>query len=373
MTLRMTRFDRLGLAMLKRLDPERAHGLALAAVRLGLVPSPPKIALPRLRCKIAGLDLPNPVGLAAGLDKNAVALAGLARVGFGFIEAGAVTPRPQPGNPKPRLFRLEEEGAIINNFGFNSHGMEKVAPRLARFAGNAVVGLNLGANRDSRDLADYARVLTHCGAHVDFATVNVSCPNVDSMRALQQEEALLKVLERVMEARAALPRPIPIFLKISPDVGDSQLAAIAEIARQSGVAAIIATNTTKRRDGNLRAPHRDRPGGLSGRPLFAPSTRILAQLYQHTEGKIPLIGTGGVFSAADAYAKIRAGASAIQIYSALVYGGFAVLAQINRGLDASLAHDGLNSIAEAVGRDHEKFAEEPKLVFVSGGALPKPL
>ena len=351
----MTLSEKLGLALLHRVDPEVAHGLSIKALKLGLVPAPGPVTSPRLRTQLAGLDLPNPVGLAAGYDKNAEALAALARSGFGFVEVGAATPRPQPGNPKPRLFRLTEDRAAINRFGFNNDGMEAIAARLARRPKNAVIGLNLGANKDSADRAgDFARVLTCCGAHLDFATVNVSSPNTEKLRDLQGKAALTALLTGVMQARDALTQPIPVFLKIAPDLSEAELADIAEVAREVKLDAIIATNTTLARDG-LQSPQRGEAGGLSGAPLFEKSTRVLAQLSVLTEGAIPLIGVGGISSAEDAYAKIRAGASAVQLYTALVYRGMSLVPEIARGLDALLARDGFATVAEAVGTKREDW------------------
>ena len=345
----MSLLESLGLAALRRIDPETAHGLAIKALTSGLVPLPGPVTSPRLKTRIAGIDLPNPVGLAAGFDKNADALAQLPRAGFGFIELGATTPRAQPGNPRPRLFRLTEDRAAINRFGFNNLGMEAMEKRLATRPRNAVIGLNLGANKDSADRAeDFARVLAHCGRHLDFATVNVSSPNTEKRRDLQGAAALAALLAGVMEARNWLPRPIPVFLKIAPDLTMSELSEIADVAGQAGIDAIIATNTTLDRAG-LHSPHAAEKGGLSGAPLFEKSTRVLAQLSKLTDGQIPLIGVGGISSADQAYAKIRAGASAVQLYTALVYHGLSLVPQIAHGLDALLARDGFASVAEAVG------------------------
>ena len=345
----MSVIETMGMALMRRMDPEAAHGLALKALNMGLAPVPGVVTSDRLRATVAGLTLPNPVGLAAGFDKNATALAPLARAGFGFIEVGAATPHPQPGNPKPRLFRLTEDRAAINRFGFNNDGMEAIAARLATRPKGAIVGLNLGANKDSDDRsADFARVLSRCGAHVDFATVNVSSPNTENLRDLQGKAALEALLAGVMEARAALAVPIPVFLKIAPDLDSSEIEDIAGVALGSGLSGIIATNTTKSRDG-LQSAHRDEMGGLSGQPLFEMSTRVLARLSQLTEGKLPLIGVGGVGSAEQAYQKIRAGASAVQLYTALVYGGLSLAADIVRGLDHLLERDGYASVADAVG------------------------
>ncbi len=347
--------ERLGLALLHRCDPERAHGLSIAALKAGLVPLPGVTTSPRLRTTLAGLDLPNPVGLAAGFDKNAQALAPLSRAGFGFLEVGAATPRPQPGNPRPRLFRLTEDAAVINRFGFNNDGMEAIAARLAKRPAGGIVGLNLGANKDSADRAgDFAQVLARCGPHVDFATVNVSSPNTEKLRDLQGKAALSALLAGVMETRAALPRPIPVFLKIAPDLGEAELAEIAEVALASGLDAIIATNTTLSRDG-LKSPQAAQAGGLSGAPLFTKSTQVLARLSHLTEGRLPLVGVGGISSAEDAYAKIRAGASAVQLYSAMVYQGLSLVPRIVDGLERLLARDGFANVAEAVGTGRKEW------------------
>jgi dihydroorotate dehydrogenase len=345
----MSLLEQAGLRLLHRFDPETAHGMALSALRFGLAPTIGTVTSTRLRTTLAGMTLANPVGLAAGFDKNATALRPLSRAGFGFIEVGAATPRPQPGNPKPRLFRLTEDRAVINRFGFNNDGMTAIAARLAERPRDAVIGLNLGANKDSDNrAADFATVLATCAAHLDFATVNVSSPNTEKLRELQGKDALSALLAGVMETRNALDRPIPIFLKIAPDLSDSEIADVAEVALSSGIDGLIATNTTLDRDG-LTSAHRDEKGGLSGRPLFEKSTRVLAQLYGATEGRLPIIGVGGIASADDAYAKIRAGASAVQLYSALTYEGLSLVPKIAQGLDDLLKRDGFKTISEAVG------------------------
>lgn len=339
----------MALGALHLLEPEAAHHLSLLALRAGAVPLNGPITLPRLACDLAGMALPNPIGLAAGYDKNAVAIAPLTRAGFGFLEVGAATPRPQAGNPKPRLFRLAQDRAVINRFGFNNQGASVIAARLrARARGPVPVGLNLGANKDSADrAADFAAVLASCGAYVDFATVNVSSPNTEKLRDLQGPAALSALLARVMEARANLAKPIPIFLKIAPDLNKDDLAQIAEVALGAGIQGIIATNTTLAR-GELVSPHGGQAGGLSGAPLFETSTRVLAQLSQLTDGKLPLIGVGGISSAADAYAKILAGASAVQLYSGLVYQGLSLVKTIALGLDALLQKDGYTHLTQAI-------------------------
>lgn len=347
----MKLIERVGLGLLHRMDPERAHGLSLRALQAGLVPLPGTITCPRLATSLAGLSLPNPVGLAAGFDKNATVLAPLARSGFGFVEVGAATPLPQPGNAQPRLFRLTEDRAAINRFGFNNDGAQAIAARLAtRNKTTVPLGLNLGANKTSPDRsADFAAVLAICGAHIDFATVNVSSPNTEKLRDLQGAEALSALLARVMETREGLARRIPIFLKIAPDLNTDELAEISEVAVAAGVDAIIATNTTLSREG-LKSSHRNETGGLSGAPLFEKSTRVLAQLSKLTNGAMPLVGVGGISSAEQAYQKIRAGASAVQLYTALVYHGLSLAADVARGLDALLARDGFANVADACGK-----------------------
>ncbi|MDF1621126.1 quinone-dependent dihydroorotate dehydrogenase [Pseudothioclava nitratireducens] len=345
----MSILERAGLALFHQIDPETAHGLSLKALRSGLVSLPGPVTGARLKCQLAGLDLPNPVGLAAGFDKNAVALPQLMRAGFGFLEVGAATPRPQEGNPRPRLWRLKEDRAAINRFGFNNEGMEPITRRLAARPAGIPVGLNLGANKDSADrAADFARVLAHAGPHVDFATVNVSSPNTEKLRDLQGRAALEALLAGVIAARAELDRRVPVFLKIAPDLSTAELEEIAEVALSSGIDGVITTNTTLSREG-LKSAHRDQQGGLSGAPLFEKSTRVLAQMSHLTAGKLPLIGVGGISSADQAYEKIRAGASAVQLYTAMVYGGLSLAAEIARGLDALLARDGFASVSEAVG------------------------
>jgi len=347
----MKMLEQIGLRALKSFDSERAHGLALKALNMGLGPKSGPVTSPRLRTTIAGLDLPNPVGLAAGFDKNATALPALLQTGFGFLEVGAATPRPQPGNPKPRLFRLAEDQAAINRFGFNNDGMQAIAKRLAATPG--LIGLNLGANKDSDDRAgDFATVLTHCGAHVAFATVNVSSPNTEKLRDLQGKAALSALLDGVVKANAALAQPIPIFLKIAPDLSGDEIQDVAEVANAAGIAGLIATNTTLDRDG-LASEHKGEMGGLSGQPLFDKSTRVLAQLSTLTD--LPIIGVGGVGSAEQAYAKIQAGASAVQLYTALVYGGLSLASEIAHGLDNLLARDGFASVADAVGSNRNSW------------------
>lgn len=337
--------ERAGLRILRSIDPETAHELALKALNMGFAATPGPVTSDRLRVTLAGLDLPNPIGLAAGFDKNAQAITPLARAGFGFLEVGAATPLPQPGNPKPRLFRLAQDAAAINRFGFNNDGMEAICARIAARPFALPIGINLGANKTSPDrAADFATVMALMAKHVDFATVNVSSPNTEKLRDLQGAAALAALLEGVMQVRGTTP----VFLKIAPDLTDSEIADIAVVAKNAGVDAIIATNTTLARYG-LHSTHADEAGGLSGQPLFEKSTRVLARLSAQTD--IPLVGVGGVASGAQAYAKIRAGASAVQLYTGLVYGGLTLAARIAHDLDALLAKDGFANVAEACGTD----------------------
>lgn len=351
----MTLIERVGLAAFHRLDPERAHDLSLKALSTGLLPLPGPVTTPRLATQLAGLKLLNPVGLAAGYDKNAVAVPALMRAGFGFLEVGAATPRPQPGNPKPRLFRLTEDGAVINRFGFNNDGAERIAVRLANRPKGIPVGLNLGANKDSADRsADYASVLRTTNAAADFVTVNVSSPNTEKLRDLQGADALAALLASVLTAKGDLGLTCPVFLKVAPDLDGSEIGEVAEVARTSGIDGLIATNTTLDRTG-LRSGQGAEKGGLSGAPLFEKSTRVLAAFSKAMGPDIPIVGVGGISSAEDAYTKIKAGASAVQLYSAMVYQGLSLIPKIAHGLDRLLAQHGYSSIADAVGTDRDRW------------------
>lgn len=348
----MRLIENVGLRLMHRMDPERAHGLAIKALHMGLGPKRGPFTSDRLRTTVAGMDMPNPVGLAAGFDKNASVLHPLSRCGFGFLEAGAITPRAQAGNIKPRLFRLTKQRAAINRFGFNNKGMDLALARLT-VRPKGVIGLNLGANKDSEDrAADFSTVLAHCGEFLDFATVNVSSPNTESLRDLQGKAALAALLDGVMQTNAGLDNSIPIFLKIAPDLDLSELDDIAEVANTSGIAGIITTNTTLDRTG-LTGPYAREAGGLSGQPLFEKSTRVLAQMSTRTD--LPLIGVGGVSTPAQAYAKIRAGASAVQMYTGLVYGGISLADRVVRGLDKLLKKNGFDNVSDAVGTGRDEF------------------
>ncbi|TVQ59014.1 MAG: quinone-dependent dihydroorotate dehydrogenase [Rhodobacteraceae bacterium] len=339
--------ESLALGALRRLDPETAHGLALGALRAGLAPAPGPVTTKRLATTLFGLALPNPVGVAAGFDKNAEAVDATLAAGFGFVEVGAVTPRPQPGNPRPRLFRLEADRAAINRFGFNNDGLAAMAARLRARRRPGVVGVNLGANKDSADRpGDYVALIEGLAGLADFFTVNVSSPNTERLRDLQGRAALDALLAQAVAAAGETP----VAVKIAPDIDDAALADIAEVAVARGVAGIVATNTTLSREG-LRSPAAREAGGLSGRPLFHRSTEMVRRLRRLTAGRLQLVGVGGVDSAETAYAKIRAGADAVQLYTALVYGGVSLGARIAEGLDTLLARDGFAAVADAVGVD----------------------
>ena len=352
----MSALEYIGLKILHRFDPERAHGLSIQALKLGLAPlygGP--VTSARLATSMGGIALANPVGLAAGYDKNAQVLGPLSKAGFGFLELGAATPQPQMGNPKPRLFRLIQDHAVINRFGFNNQGIDAIAGRLGQTETSIPRGLNLGANKDSTDPTDdFGHVLSLAAQYIDFATINISSPNTEKLRDLQGKAALEDLLGRVNAANALLTWPIPIFLKIAPDLTDAEIQDIADLALASGLSAIICTNTTLSRHG-LNSIDRDQKGGLSGRPLFEKSTRVLAKMRAATAGKIDLVGVGGISSAKDAYAKVQAGACAVQLYSAMVYQGLSLVPKIALGMDQLLATDGIEQLTQAIGVSTEKW------------------
>lgn len=341
-------------------DAETAHGLTLAALKTGyslsLLPRAPADD-PILATTLAGLALPNPIGLAAGFDKDAEVPDAMLALGFGLVECGSVTPRPQPGNPKPRLFRLVEDEAVINRFGFNSKGAAFAHARLAARAGKpGIVGINLGANKDSADrTGDYVAGLRALAPLASYVTVNISSPNTPGLRALQDGAALAELIARVMDARGALP--VPVFIKVAPDQGADDWATIARACIDGRVDGLIVSNTTVARPA-LASRHADEAGGLSGAPLKPLALAALKRFRAETAGALPLIAVGGIASGADAYARIRAGASAVQLYSALVYQGPGLVARIKAELAACLRRDGFARVADAVGADcHDmKFA-----------------
>ncbi|MBC8267884.1 MAG: quinone-dependent dihydroorotate dehydrogenase [Rhodospirillaceae bacterium] len=348
---------RLAWPFIRLLDPETAHGLAIKALRRGLVAAQPSLKDPVLEQTLWGRAFANPVGLAAGFDKNADVIDAMLAQGFGFVEIGSVTPRPQPGNPRPRLFRLPAHEAIINRMGFNNDGLDVVAGRLEKRVRSGILGVNLGKNKDSTDAnADYVQGIARLAGFADYLVVNVSSPNTPGLRALQGREPLQALLEAALQARsrAVSENPPPLLLKIAPDLTDEDKSDIAEVALATGIDGLIATNTTIDRPQDLTHENASQSGGLSGRPLFEPSTRVLGQMYQLTGGRIPLIGVGGISSGADAYAKIRAGASLVQFYSAMVYHGPGRVQAIKRELAGLIKADGFTSITQAIGADQNK-------------------
>jgi len=340
---------------IRLLDPETAHGLAIRALQAGLVPRPTTFESPALEQSVWGLPFTNPVGLAAGFDKNAQVVDLMLKQGFGFAEIGSVTPRPQAGNPRPRLFRLPSDKAVINRMGLNNDGIEAVASRLEARARKGIVGVNLGKNKDTEEaISDYREGMLRLAPLADYLVINVSSPNTPGLRALQGREPLQALLEAVLQARreVAAENPPPLLLKIAPDLGDEDKSDIAQVALATGIDGMIATNTTIERPQSLSDANTRESGGLSGQPLFEPSTRVLSEMYKLTAGKIPLIGVGGIASGADAYAKIRAGATLVQFYSAMVYHGPARVQIIKRDLAGLLAADGFSRVSQAIGADH---------------------
>ena len=350
----------LARPLIHKMDAETAHRLTVAALAAApaLRPAPDD---PVLATEAFGLSFSNPVGLAAGFDKHAEAVDGALGLGFGFVEVGGVTPLPQPGNPKPRVFRLVEDAAVINRYGLNSDGMDAVAQRLAaRRARGGIVGVNLGANKESADRsADYAVLTRRLAPLTDFVTVNVSSPNTPGLRDLQAEAALDDLIARALDARdeaAAGGRPTPLLLKIAPDLTLPELDGMIAVARKRQIDGLIVSNTTIARPESLRSPSRGEAGGLSGKPLFTGSTRLLAEAFLRVERQFPLIGVGGIDSAETAFAKIRAGADLVQFYSAMVFHGPGLVRTIKAGLAAEARRAGLPKLAALVGRDAAAIA-----------------
>ena len=346
-------FD-LARPFLHSLDPERAHGLTIAALKAGVHPRQGSTDPESLRARVFGLDFPNPLGIAAGFDKNAEVPDAMLAIGFGFAEIGTVTPRPQSGNPKPRIFRLAKDGGAINRLGFNNEGHMAVHERLeARRRRPGILGVNIGANKDSDDMAaDYVEGLQAFHGLASYFTVNISSPNTPGLRGLQSKGLLDDLVVRLLAARAELTgegaAPTPLLIKIAPDLVDEELADIAAVCADRGIDGVIVSNTTLSRE-NLSDSNASEQGGLSGVPLFELSTRVLRDFRRETGAKIPLVGVGGVSSAATAYAKITAGASLVQLYTSLIYAGPALISDIKTGLKEALERDGFTSVEEAVG------------------------
>jgi dihydroorotate dehydrogenase len=356
-------FDRLAQPLLRALDPEDAHGLAIKLLKLAPLPPAPRDD-ERLALRVFGLNFPNPVGIAAGFDKNAEVPDALLRAGFGFVEVGTITPLPQPGNPRPRLFRLDADYGVINRLGFNSQGADAALKRLAlRADAGGIVGINVGANKESPDrVSDYVRLIERFASVASYLTVNISSPNTPGLRNLQQAGALDDLLARVVDARERVTRnagPTPVLLKIAPDLALGDLDDVVGIARARRVDGMIVGNTTVARPPNLRAENAKEAGGLSGRPLYALANRMLAETYVRVEDAFPLIGAGGVDSGATALGKIRAGASLVQVYSGLVFRGLKLVAEIKAALLEALDAEGQDDLKDFIGADAAAVTAEP--------------
>jgi len=351
---------KLAAPLLRWLSAESAHGLTVWGLKNGLVPAQPDFSHPSLEVKLWGLIFPNPIGLAAGFDKNAEVPDAMLTQGFGFVEAGTVTPRPQPGNPKPRLFRLVQDRAVINRMGFNNLGLDVFAANLSACRHQGIIGANIGKNKDTADAAlDYETGAKRLAALADYVVINVSSPNTPGLRALQGRKHLADLVTRTRYAMedgltGHKDRKPPLLLKIAPDLADEDLKDIANTALFGGLNGLIVSNTTIARPETLTSRHAKQSGGLSGQPLFDASTSTLRRMYSLTFGRVPIIGVGGVSSGLDAYLKIRAGASLVQLYSALVYQGPGLVTEIKQELVKLLARDGFNSVSQAVGADHKQ-------------------
>ena len=358
----MSYIEALAGPLLRRLAPETAHHLALRVLEAGGVGAPGIEPDPILATEVAGVAFPSPLGLAAGFDKDARAVPALGQIGFGHVEIGTVTPRPQPGNPRPRLFRLRAQEALINRLGFPSEGLEAVAARLANRPPDLVVGANVGCNRAATDpIEDITEGIMRLGSLVDYVCVNVSSPNTPGLRDLQTGSALDSLLERIRQTRSevedATGRPLPLFLKVAPDLTAPQVEDLAEQLIRQPVDGLSVSNTTIARPATLTGRHRGEAGGLSGRPLFEPSTRLLAALYRILPRSITLIGIGGISDATDAWRKIEAGAGLVQLYTGFVYQGTGLIQQIHTGLAKLIRDSGHASLAAAVGTGADAIGE----------------
>lgn len=352
----MSLYD-LAKPFLFSLSPERAHSLAIFALKNGLIPADKSLqSKDRIKQNIWGLSFPSPVGLAAGFDKNADVYQAMLKQGFGFVETGTVTPLPQSGNDRPRIFRLEEDCAVINRLGFNNKGLNYYIDRLKkRNTAMGIIGANIGANKNSKDpINDYVIGLKKVLGLADYFTINISSPNTPGLRALQGRDALDELLSKLKTVRkeAKLTKEPPLLLKIAPDLGLQECEDIAEIIIKHKMDGLIVSNTTLSRTG-LKSDHKAESGGLSGSPLFEMSTNILSEMYRLTKGDIPLVGVGGISNAEHAYKKIKAGASLVQLYTALIYHGPALANQIAIGLDELLKKDGFSNVTEAIGSNHK--------------------
>ncbi|XP_014235921.1 dihydroorotate dehydrogenase (quinone), mitochondrial [Trichogramma pretiosum] len=350
-------YDQFAMPFMRLVDPEIAHRLAINTAKFGLSPTQNNADPPILRTSLWGLNFNNPLGMAAGFDKHAEAVEGLHKMGFGFVEIGSVTPKPQDGNPKPRVFRLSEDKAIINRYGFNSEGHDVVHDRLAALKAsptfNGIIGVNLGKNKDSTNATqDYVDGIIKFSDLADYFVVNVSSPNTPGLRNLQGKKELEELLSHVNEARSKTEKKPPLLLKVAPDLSKEEMKDIAAVIMRAKtrVDGLVVSNTTLSRE-NLLSEAKDENGGLSGAPIASLSTRCIANMYQLTNGRIPIIGVGGIFSGADAYGKLKAGASLIQIYTAFTYHGPPIVGRIKRELSQLLHDDGINNISEVVGKE----------------------
>ncbi|ODT32304.1 MAG: dihydroorotate dehydrogenase (quinone) [Kaistia sp. SCN 65-12] len=356
----MSMLDRLGRKLLFCLDPEAAHGLSITALKSGLVPAALAKGDERLRVRACGLDFPNPLGMAAGYDKNGEVPDALLGLGFGFAEVGTVTPLPQPGNPKPRIFRLTDDEAVINRLGFNNEGHDAMERRLAARAGRAgIVGVNIGANKESSDrIGDYEEGVRRFARHASYLTVNISSPNTPGLRSMQAREQLAELLARVTAAREAAAAKPPVFLKIAPDLVESELEDIAAEVSEKQIDGVIVSNTTLSRQG-LRSSRSGESGGLSGRPLFERSTAVLARMRRLLGPHAVIVGVGGVDCADAALEKIRAGADLVQLYTGMIYAGPCLPARIVSDMADFLGREGLPSIRALRDSDLQRWAEKP--------------
>ena len=356
--LRLAPVRALAQDSLLKMEPEVAHGATISALRLGLAPKQQGPDPAELRTRFCGLELANPVGMAAGFDKNGEVPLPLAQMGFGMVEIGTVTPLPQAGNPKPRLFRVAAAEGVINRMGFNNDGHDEVYRRLSGVRVPAVLGVNIGANKDSADFtADYAKGVARFARLADYLTVNISSPNTPGLRDLQQEDALKRLLHAVLTVRSKSPVRVPVFLKLAPDLDQAAMDAIIRVVATTDLDGLIVSNTTISRDPVAGMENAQEAGGLSGKPLFDLATRRLAQMRQRTS--LPIIGVGGIHSPESAMEKFKAGANAIQLYSALVFGGLDLLDRIKRGLVAAVRAEGKTNIADLVGTRTADWASRP--------------
>lgn len=332
--------------LLFKLPEETAHNLAIWWLKKRLYIKPKINEYESLKTSICGITFDNPIGLAAGFDKNAEAIDGLFDQGFGFLELGTVTPLPQPGNDKPRLFRLEEDKAIINRMGFNSIGIDQLLSNLNNTTPNPI-GINIGKNKEGHETEDYLTLLKKCRGRSDYITINISSPNTPGLRELHHKEKLIELLKTIN----SIEKPAPLFLKISPDLREQELFQVIDTALEYSIDGFVISNTTIAHREILMNINRTEEGGLSGKPLFEPSNKVLAKIHKHTRGKVPLIGVGGIMNAYDAYTKIKSGASLIQLYTGLIYNGFKLVRDISDLLPQYLERDGFKHVSEAVGVD----------------------